>query len=495
MSIQRRGKTALSRLFWAGCAAALAASAASPAGAVAAEAAAADALRDGPQRWIESPYRQFGAPQALPSGRAVLIDEADDPAVRSALTAALQRLDSDLFGRDGWRIPFDTKDPLRIYLARHAAEGVHQLSGQAGDGGRIARAAVLLDASNLTATQIAHEVSRTIVRATLDGYGAPEDAFLSAAVVEALAVDPSEALADDEAWTLAAAPTLDFRGHAATLGRLWVDEVVREMGGSSFFRQVWERASATGESPLPVAVRMLPEASAPRAETLLLRAAARLYASLEAEAGPSRLKRFDLEAGALDASPPEELSVRHRAFLPEESEDALRVAWPEDAGAGAAVVRYRDAALPADVLFFSPGDLRRIPLSGVSRVDWVVAGSPGGGRAVRAPAVVETSRSDVFTGLDARASGVDRPRLTWRTASHEGLWGWAVFREELRPDGHVARTGPEIVPSSERSDEPFSYVFVDSNSSAGTYYRYTVWAVTDEGLLTRAFAVTLKSGE
>jgi hypothetical protein len=486
MSTKRRGKIGLSRLFWVGCAAALAAGRAG---------AEADALRDGPQRWIESPYRQFGAPQALPAGRAILIDEADDPAVRSALIAALQRLDSDLFGRDGWRIPFDTKDPLRIYLARHAAEGIRQLSGEAGQGGRISRAAVLLDASNLTATQIAHEVSRTIVRATLNAYGASEDAFLSPAVVEALAVDPSEAFAEDEAWTLAAAPTLDFRGHPSTLGRFWVDEVVRELGGSSFFRQVWERASASGESPLPVAVRMLPEASAPRAETLLLRATTRLYASVEAEAGPSRLKRFDLEAGALDASPPEELSVRHRAFLPEDSQDALRVAWPEDAGAGAAIVRYRDAALPADVLFFGPGDVRRIPLSGVSRLDWLVVGSPGGGRAVRAPASVESARFDVFTGLDARASGLDRPRLTWRTASHEGLWGWAVFREELKPDGHVARTGPEIVPSSERSDEPFSYVFVDSNSTAGTFYRYTVWAVTDEALLARAFAVTLRAGE
>ncbi len=31
--------------------------------------------------------------------------------------------------------------------------------------------------------------------------------------------------------------------------------------------------------------------------------------------------------------------------------------------------------------------------------------------------------------------------------------------------------------------------------SPGTYYRYTVWAVTDEGLLARAFAVTLRAGE
>ena len=34
-----------------------------------------------------------------------------------------------------------------------------------------------------------------------------------------------------------------------------------------------------------------------------------------------------------------------------------------------------------------------------------------------------------------------------------------------------------------------------SGAVSGTYYRYTVWAVTDEGLLARAFAVTLRAGE
>jgi hypothetical protein len=458
-----------------------------------------DALRDEPQRWIESPYRQFGAPQTLLPGRAILLDEADDAPVRAALTATLQRLDAQVFGRDGWRAPFDPKEPLRIYLARHEAGGVREIAGQRIDGNRIARAAILLDASGLSAGQIAHEVARQIVRASIDSYGAAEDAFLTPALVEALAVDPADAQADEEAWTLAAAPTVDFRAHPAALGRLWVDEVLRTVAGPGFFRQVWERAAGSGEAPLSVALRMLPDAAAhgpaPREDTLLVRAAARFYAGVETEAAPSRLRRFDLESGALDAAPPESLSVRHRSFVPEDSDDALRVAWPEDAGAGAAVVRYRDPALPADVLLLAPGDARRIPLSGVARVDWVVAGSPQGGGGLRAPAAVEEVRSDVFTGLEARASGVERPRLTWRTGSHEGIWGWAIFREELRSDGRIARTGPEIVPSTERSDEAFSYAFVDSGAVPGTYYRYTVWAVTDEGLLARAFAVTLKAGE
>ena len=457
--------------------------------------AEADALRDGPQRWIENPYRQFGSPQVL-TARAVLMDEADDPWVRAALTAELARLDSDLFGRDGWRLPFDGKDPLRIYLARRPAQGVRQLSGQPAVNGKISRPAILLDAADLNAGQIAREVARQVVRATVEGYAAREDAFLTPAVIEALAADPADSAdaADEEAWALAAGATLDFRANPSTLGRFWVEEVLRGLGGSGFFRQVWERAAATGEAPLDVALRMLGESAGTREEILLVRSAARLYTILEPEAAPSRLRRFDLEAGALDASAPEALSVRHRSFVPEETDELLRVAWPEDGGAGAAIVRYREGALPADVVFFAPGDSRRIPLSGVSRVDWVIAGSRTGGRGLRAPAAVEASRSNVFTGLEARASGTERPRLTWRTGSHEGLWGWALFREELGADGHIVRTGPEIVPSSERADEPFSYAFVDSTAVAGKYYRYTVWAVTDEGLLARAFAVTLRAG-
>ncbi len=100
-----------------------------------------------------------------------------------------------------------------------------------------------------------------------------------------------------------------------------------------------------------------------------------------------------------------------------------------------------------------------------------------------------------FSRLEARAStGNGGPRLTWTTASHAGLWGWAVFREELLPDGRVARTGPELVPSSETALESFGYAFVDTAAAPDTFYRYTVWAVTDEGLLARAFSATLETG-
>jgi hypothetical protein len=187
------------------------------------------------------------------------------------------------------------------------------------------------------------------------------------------------------------------------------------------------------------------------------------------------------------------MSVRHRAYVPEGEAEALRLTWPLDGGDGAAVVRYDDAGLPPDVVFFSAGDQRTIPLSGVARVDFIVAGAETG-RDVEAP-VDCTREASPFWRLEARAEATSGgPRLNWSTASHEGLRGWAIFREEVGPDGRIGRSGPQLVPSSEASSDSFAYAFVDTAAAADTFYRYTVWAVTEEGLLTRAFRVSLETG-
>ncbi len=462
--------------------------------AAAAAVASPEVLGGSPSDRLPGSASQYRTSRPLIAGRAILLDEADDAALWTGLSSDLSRLFGDLYGRDGWRVPFDARDTLRIYVARRPVEGMRPSAGRWLDEGRLAGPALLIAGDGISAPEIAREVARQIVRATLASYRVPEDSFFLPALVEALSRGPSEAGEDEALWTLAAAPTLDVRAHPSTLGRLWIEEIVRDRGDTTLLRQAWERSANTGESALAGTLRMLAEAPGTREDALLARCAARLYASLEPEAAPSRLRWADLEAGSLDAAAPKAFGVSHRAFLPEASEGALRVAWPEDGGSGAAVVRYRDAALPADVVYFEPGDVRRIPLSGVSRVDWVVAGSPRGGAGIHAPATCELS-AGAFTGLEARAAAPDRPRLVWRTATHDGLWGWAIFRDELRADGRVTRTGPQIVPSSERSEDSSGYVYVDSGASPGSFYRYTVWAVTDEGLLARAFAVTLRAGE
>ncbi|HEY3202374.1 MAG TPA: hypothetical protein VGL03_01830 [Thermoanaerobaculia bacterium] len=444
--------------------------------------------------WIQSPYHRFGPPQTLVPGRAVLRDETDDPALASLLSAELRRLFAELYGREGWRVPFADGQPIGIYLARREAEGVRQIAARSVEEGRLVSPALLLDGTGLTTGEIVREVSRQIALATLEGYGAREDTFLLPAVASFLAGAGSDSGGEDLA-ILTAASALDLRRYPTALGPLWVAEMARAAGGVGFLRLVWERAGDTGEAPMPLLLRMFAEASGESGQAALLRCAARLYVSLEPEAAPSRLRLLDLESGALDAAPPEAMSLRHRSFLPEGLEESLRVAWPEDGGEGAAIIRYRDADLPPDVVFFRAGDLRTIPLAGVARVDWLVAGRvEGAADGVRAPVYCERSTTLPFSGLEPHASaGSDGPRLWWRTATHDGLWGWAVFREEVLADGRIARSGPEVVPSSERAEEPFGYVFVDKEAKAGTFYRYTVWAVTDAGTLGRAFAATLKT--
>src|SRR5262249_22501796 len=181
---------------------------------------------------------------------------------------------------------------------------------------------------------------------------------------------------------------------------------------------------------------------------------------------------------------------------PESTPSALRIAWPDQAASAAAIVRYRDTALPPDVVFLAPGSTHIIPLSGTSRVDFVVSATSAGPPIFGAVAMVDPVASFPFAGLAAQAlAGSGQPRVTWTTSSHEGLVGWAVFREEVLPDGRVARSGPEIVPSSRQGEETFRYAYVDSEASPATFYRYTVWAVTDDGLLARAFSATLRTAD
>ena len=446
--------------------------------------------------WVEDPIRRFGPPQTLLPGRALLRDEAEDPELRSALALEVRRLYASLYGAGGWRVPFAEGEPLRVFLARRGGQGMRRMAARSVDRGRLVGPEILLDASGLTAAQIVREVSRQIALATLAGYAVPNDDFLTPSMAEYLSAPGRESPGED-AWILAAGLLVDFRRDPAALGRLWIEEVAREAGGKTFLREVWERASGSGESPLPLLLRMLAETAGVTEERVLVRAAARLFISLEPEASPSRLRLLDLESGGLDASSPARLIVRHRSFQPDASADeTLVIGWPEDAGAGAAVVRYRDPALPPDVVFFQAADRRAIPLSGVARIDWLIAGTESGGRDLRAPADAERVSGAPFAGLEARAAADGtRPQLVWSTQSHRGLWGWAVFREEVLADGRIARTGPEIVPSSESASESFRYAFLDRSAAPGTFYRYTVWAVTDEGLLARAFSATLKTAE
>lgn len=448
---------------------------------------------DSADGWIESPYRNFGAPQTLVAGRAVLFDEADDPALRTLLAGEVRRVFAELYGRQGWRSPFAEGEPIRIFVARKEAGGVRRVVSRAVDRGRFVDPAVLLDAKGLTGREIAREVSRQIALATLAGYGVDDGTFVTEAAASLISSS-----GDDEdreaALLVAAAPELSIEASPAVLGRLYLEELARA-AGSGLLRTAWERASESGEALLPVLLGTYAERTGEDEENVLVRFGARLYATREPEIAPSRVGLLDLESGALDAAAPAGFTLRHRTYVPVEGAPALKVSWPEDGGAGAVVVRYRETALPPDVLFLSAGDVRSIPLGGVARVDWVVAGGfPGG--TLKAPATIEPVAAFPYSGLTAHAAaGADGPRVWWTTASHEGLAGWAVYREEVLTDGRIARTGPEIIPSSKSAEEAFAYAYLDTASAPSTFYRYTIWAVTEDGLLSRAFSVTLRSSD
>jgi hypothetical protein len=447
------------------------------------------------QAWTESPYRNFQAARAILGGAVLVADEAADSSLANALAADLQELRGELHESAGWRDPFSGDQPLRVYVARKEAGGVRRLSVRSVERGMLSQAAIQIDGTGMTEDEIVREAARLYALATLTAYGAPDSSFLTSAVADYLSAQVRPQQDREETLLAAAAPGLDLAAQADALGRLYVDEFARATAGSWAIRAIWERSAETGEQVLPLFLKAYTDATGDSADRLLLLFAARLYSSLEPEAAPSRIGLVDLQTGALDAAAPGSFVVRHRTYAPGmESPAAFRVTWPESGAPAAVVLHYRDGALPPDVLFFSPGDSKPVPLAGVARLDWLVAGSSAGAAPAAAPAGVETLVGYPYSGLSAHASaGEDGPRVWWSTSSHQSLAGWAIFREEVLPDGRVARTGPEILPASDQGGEPLRYVFVDPAASAGTFYRYTVWAVTEEGTLSRAFAATLRT--
>lgn len=462
-------------------------------------------LADGPERllplapapagpWEASPYLNFGSVQVVLPGRALLSDESDSRTLSGVLAAELRRLSVELFEKEGWRLPLSESDPLHVYVARKEAGGVRRLAIRGLENGRLAHPVIQLDATGLSDREIAREVGRLFAYAVLSAYDAPDAGFFTVAAADYISNVPDSAAERDEVLAAAAAPELDVNRAPRGLRRLFVEEIARASGGPAGLRLAWERSRETGEDILKVAVRSAAEASGERSDAIALRFAARLYATVETEPAPSRIGVEDLVTGAFDTAPALALSVRHRTYLPAEGGTALRVAWPAEGGLAAAIVRYRDAQLPADVLFLEPGETHTIPSSGVARVDWVVLGATA--KTPSAPAFFERMPEFPFSSLTASADAAsDGARLMWTTGSHEKLSGWAIFRDQLLPDGRIARTGPQIVPASSQGDQSLRYAYVDPTATSGAWYRYTVWAVTEDGLLARAFSTSLKAAD
>lgn len=461
-----------------------------PSGAVS---AAQEAEQAGRLPWPESPFRSFGPAQAL-SSAMVLRDEADDPALRRSLSEMAEKLSVELFDEQGWPMPFAAGDPLRIFVARREADGVRRLVARSLEQRHLVTPTIQIDGSDLSDADIVREAARLLALAAVSSYGVPDRGFLTTAAAEWLSGNGDSPEAAEAARAVAAAPTVRMADHSRTMGPALLAEFALAAGGRGALRLAWERASERGEDLLESLVRTYAERTGEPEDSLLLRFAARLYTTFETEPGPSSIGLPDLEAGAFDAAAPAAWSLRHRTYLPADTAGALRFQWPAGAGAGAAVVRYRDPELPPDVVFLVPDSVHTVALAGVARVDFVVAGAAAPGPA--APAFFESVASYPVADLVPHVvSSPEGSRVWWTTSSHENLAGWAVFREEVLPDGRIARTGPQIVPAATETPESFRYAYVDPATRPGTYYRYTVWAVTGEGLLAKAFSATLRTPE
>jgi hypothetical protein len=459
----------------------------------AAVAAGQEAVVDGRIPWSEGPFRSFGPAQAI-SAAVVLEDEADDPGLRQSLSQMVARLAGELFQRQGWPMPFNSGDPLRILVTRREADGVARLVARSLNNRHLVTPAIQIDGSGLSNDEIVREAARLFALAAVSSYGVSDKGFLTTAAAEVLSGGGESPEGAEAVRVVAAAPSVRLAAHARTMGRALLEEFAQEAGGIAALRLVWERASERGEDPLTSLVQTYAERTGQPEDALLLRFAARLYTTVETEPGPSSIGLWDLEAGAFDAAAPAAWSFNHRTYAPPDTAGALRFHWPAGAAAGAAIVRYRDPELPPDVVFLEPESVHSVALAGVARIDWVVAGAASPGPS--APAFFEMLDGYPFADLVPHAApSADGARLWWTTSSHEELAGWVVFREEVQPDGRIFRGDPQVVPASEVAAESFRYAFVDPATRPGTYYRYTVWAVTGDGLLAKAFSATLRTPE
>jgi hypothetical protein len=205
------------------------------------------------------------------------------------------------------------------------------------------------------------------------------------------------------------------------------------------------------------------------------------------------LTEEDRTAGVLDASRPGAFEWKFFSVVAAPG-GGIRFSWPADASPGFAVLHYQES-LPSDVVRIAPGETKVLPLSGVSRIDWIVAGSGEAASSLAAPVTTSMVAEYPVSGLAARAvaepgEGVS---LEWNAARQQNLSGWAVLRSELGDSGTVVRSAPQWLPSQAGEQTQSLYSFVDATAAPGRYYRYDVWAVTDDGALSRSFQATIRA--
>ena len=391
------------------------------------------------------------------------------------------------FPEGGWKLPFTAEAPLRILVA--SAPGLSFSNVYGGNRENVVALNVAGHPPAESAAEAVRDVALLVLRSTAPG----ADPALARASARALSLtdDLVESDRDELRESGAGVQHAMSARESELFAGAWIREMVRT-AGPDFVRSVWTDRVARGESTLDAFSSAFRDLGGSPAEAME-RALARLYAGDEVFPEAARLNGADLAAGALDGSDPGNLSWRFYAS-PGAAAGGWSVRWPDDAAGGFAVLHYEDG-LPSDVIRFSGGTGKILPGAGIARIDWVVVGRGESPAPLAVPVAVAAEPDFPVTGLSAsaRVEAGEGVVLSWQTASHRDLSGWAILRSEVTEEGRVIRSEPESLPAQESDRGGSSYDFVDTSAVSGHFYRYDVWAVTADGAMARAFRTTLRA--
>jgi hypothetical protein len=263
--------------------------------------------------------------------------------------------------------------------------------------------------------------------------------------------------------------------------------------GISELRSAWEESGSRRGDESEGLLRTLGTSADPRGIAgllgdLLVRRLSRLGSDDPVPGG-----RHQLPAGGFGVPAPPPLGWRRVAMRTTEEAGGVELVLPAPprCAAGRALIAYRGEGDGFDAADLLPGESRRIPISGTSRLSLILVdgGEPG-------DLFVEMRR---LPGYPAALSGFSAEwiggaiRLSWRTERHRDLLAWVVSRvDETEDEPREPARG--IVPTSESEEDPFAYQVDDTGIVEGHRYRYRVYALTTGGMLSEAFEAPVVAG-
>jgi hypothetical protein len=429
---------------------------------------------------------------SLWGGRLLLRAPGVDASTLAAIAPVLEeRLRGAL---DSWEVPFSAREPIRMLIFSSTDPAFSEVFSLEGGGAPDREPVVALNVSGQTDAEIGSEAVRDVASFVLRRLAPAADDALVFAAARALSLT-GELLDSDRAEIREAGASPEnslTRREGEIFAASWIDEMASR-AGANFISSVWTRRVASGEASLRAFAAEYAESARQSPWDAFQRVLERAYSRSEVYGDLSRLTDQDRAAGALDASRPGAFAWRFFS-APVDSGGGMSVSWPKDASSGFAILHYEDA-LPSDVVRFAPGKTNVLPLSGVSRIDWVVSGNGEAASALAAPVSTAAVAGYPVSGLSARAiaepgQGVS---LEWNAARQQNLSGWAILRTEIDDSDKVVQAAPQWLPAQTGEQEHSLYSFVDSSAAAGRYYRYDVWAVTEDGALSRSFRATIRA--